>query len=118
MIDDVVKAAYAHRAASAGCRVTDTIKRVNAEGFVEKTLDRESLFRAQTPQVFEKKLYYAATYVAYEEKRAVTDDNMLLEAIGQSVKMVDCGYENIKITTKEDLLLADAILDSRSSVKS
>lgn len=114
MIDDVVLAAHRHRAASAGCRVTDTIKLVSATGFVEKTLDRDRLFRAQTPQAFEKKLYYAATYVAYEEKRAVTDDNMLLEAIGQAVKMVDCGYENIKVTTGEDLLLADAILDSRA----
>lgn len=115
MIDEVVRAAHIHRAASAGCRMTDTVKLVTPDGFVERTLDRDTLFRAQTPQAFEKKLYYAATYVAYEKKQEVTDDNMLLESIGQTVKMVDCGYENIKVTTKEDLLFAEAILKSRSA---
>lgn len=114
MIGKVAEEAYTHRAASAACRVTDTVKLVNADGFVEKTLDRDTLFRAQTPQIFEYQLYYAATFVALERQKTVTDDNMLLELVGQSVKMVDCGYENIKVTTKEDLLLAGAILEERA----
>lgn len=118
MIDRVVKEAHVHRAASAGSPVTDTIKQVSSDGFVEKTLDRSTLFRAQTPQVFERKLYYAATYVAVEKEFTVTDDNMLLEHIGQSVKMVDCGFENIKITTKEDLFVARAILEARERSES
>jgi 2-C-methyl-D-erythritol 4-phosphate cytidylyltransferase len=114
IIERVAKAAFIHRAASAGSPVTDTIKLVSEAGFVERTLDRNKLFRAQTPQIFEKKLYYAASYAALENKKAVTDDNMLLELVGQTVKMVDCGYENIKVTTKEDILFARAILRART----
>lgn len=114
IIEKVVGEAYRHRAASAACRVTDTVKLVTEAGFVEKTLDRDLLFRAQTPQVFEYKLYFAATYMALERKQTVTDDNMLLELAGQTVKMVDCGYENLKVTTKEDLLFAQAILSERA----
>lgn len=117
MISSVATMAYAHRAASAACPVTDTVKQVNELGFVEKTLDRMKLFRAQTPQIFESKLYRAATYVALEKKQAVTDDNMLVEALGQTVKMVDCGYENIKVTTREDLYFARAILQMREESK-
>ena len=114
MIAKVVTAAHASRAASAGTPVTDTVKQVTKDGFVEKTIDRESLYRAQTPQVFECKLYRAATYVAMENKQTVTDDNMLVEMIGQTVKMVDCGSENIKVTTAEDLTLARIILRMRA----
>ena len=114
MIADVVTAAHASRAASAGTPVTDTVKQVSRDGFVEKTIDRSMLYRAQTPQVFECKLYRAATYVAIERNQAVTDDNMLVELIGQTVKMVDLGAENIKVTTKEDLALARIILRTRA----
>ena len=113
MIADVVAMAHATRAASAGAPVTDTIKQVSKDGFVERTIDRSTLFRAQTPQVFEAKLYRAATYVALEKNQSVTDDNMLVELLGQTVRMVDCGFENIKVTTKEDLPLARAILRMR-----
>lgn len=114
MIADVVAAAHAYRAASAGTLVTDTVKQVSKDGFVEKTIDRSNLYRAQTPQVFESKLYRAATYVAIEKKQTVTDDNMLVELLGQTVKMVDCGSENIKVTTAEDLALARIILRRRN----
>ena len=114
MIAKVISAAYASRAASAGTPVTDTVKQVNKDGFVEKTIDRTFLYRAQTPQVFETKLYRAATYFALENKQSVTDDNMLVELVGQTVKMVDCGSENIKVTTSEDLTLARIILRARS----
>ena len=114
MIADVVTAAHANRAASAGTPVTDTVKQVSKDGYVEKTIDRSLLYLAQTPQVFECKLYRAATYVAIEKKQTVTDDNMLVELLGQTVKMVDCGSENIKVTTKEDLTLARIILRTRA----
>ena len=113
MIADVVSAAYASRAASAGCACTDTVKRVDKNGYVCETVDRDSLMMAQTPQVFEVGLYRAATYVAKERGVAVTDDNMLLESIGQAVRMVDCGKENVKITTPSDLIFAEAVLKER-----
>lgn len=113
MIADVVAMAHATRAASAGTLVTDTIKQVSKDGFVERTIDRSTLYRAQTPQVFECKLYRAATYVARENKQAVTDDNMLVELLGQTVKMVDCGPENIKVTTPSDIRFAREILRMR-----
>ena len=114
MIADVVSAAYANRAASAGRACTDTVKRVTTQGYVSETLDRETLFFAQTPQVFDVSLYRAAAYMAKQKEECVTDDNMLVEKLGQAVKMVDCGEENIKITTQTDLYMAEAILRARN----
>lgn len=116
-IRSVVLAAHASRAASAACRSTDTLKRVNADGFVLETVDREEIFRAQTPQVFACDLYRTATYVAREQGAVVTDDNMLVERLGQTVKMVDVGPENIKITTPEDLYFAKAVLQMQRDRK-
>lgn len=114
MIADVVSAAYANRAASAGCPATDTLKKVNENGYITGTVDRSSVFAAQTPQVFDIRLYRAATYTAQKNKTVVTDDNMLMEAIGQTVKMVDTGKENMKLTTPEDLVIAEAIIENRN----
>ncbi len=113
MISDVTAAAYANRAASAGCASVDTLKRVSTEGYIKETLDRKEIYRAQTPQIFDINLYRAAIYSAEKEKIEFTDDNMLVEHIGHTVKMVDVGEENIKITTKLDLELAKTILRVR-----
>ena len=113
MIADVVATAYAEGAAIAATRVTDTIKRVGANGYIAKTEDRETLWGAQTPQAFSADLYRAAAYTAMQQKLEVTDDAMLCEHIGQRVKLVDCGRENIKITTPADIPVAEAILASR-----
>lgn len=117
MISDVVSAAYAYRAATAGCRVKDTVKRVNSSGFIVETPKRDELWLAQTPQVFSYYMYVAAAKEAKEENVSVTDDNMLIERIGQRVKMVDTGYENIKLTTKEDMDLCEIILKKREEKK-
>ena len=113
MIADVVSAAYATRAASAASRVVDTVKRANPDGFVLETLDRETLWLAATPQVFSEALYRAAAYTAVHAGFTATDDMMLCERIGQAVKLVDCGGENFKITTKPDILRAEAVLVAR-----
>ena len=113
MIADVVSAAYANRAASAGCPCIDTMKRVNTKGYIVETLDRSSMYHAQTPQVFDVNLYQAAAYSAKKNKEDLTDDNMLMESIGQAVKMVDTGRENIKLTTPLDFKIAEAILKNR-----
>lgn len=113
MIALVASAAYVSRAASASSASTDTLKRVNAKGFVTETLDRSSVYCAQTPQIFDVNLYRAAAYSAKRDGEEVTDDNMLVERIGQAVKMIDTGYENIKLTTPLDFKIAEAVLASR-----
>ncbi|MBP3436856.1 MAG: 2-C-methyl-D-erythritol 4-phosphate cytidylyltransferase [Clostridia bacterium] len=113
MIDKVVSAAYGTRAASAGTPASDTVKEVDKNGFVTKTPERATVWLAQTPQVFQISLYRVAVEMAKKDSFAVTDDNMLVERLGQAVKMVDCGKENIKLTVPQDLLFAEAILQSR-----
>ena len=113
MIADVVATAYAEKAAIAACRVYDTVKRAGSGGYIAKTEDREMLWCAQTPQVFASDLYRAAAYTAMKENFIATDDAMLCERIGQRVKLVDCGRENIKLTTPADIPAAMAILDYR-----
>ena len=109
-IEKVVRAAYNHGAATACCHVSDTVKRVNTSGFIEETIDRDTLMLAQTPQVFKTELYRAAAYVAKEDGFTATDDNMLAEHIGFPVKYVDCGKSNLKLTTPDDLAVAEILL--------
>jgi 2-C-methyl-D-erythritol 4-phosphate cytidylyltransferase len=116
-IRDVALAAYAYRAASAGMRVTDTVKLVNQYGFIEKTVPREDVWLASTPQFFHKAYYGAAIKMAKEKNLDFTDDNALMELIGQRVKMVDTGNENFKITVSGDLDRAELILRRRAEVR-
>lgn len=113
-ITKVCLKAYRCKAASAAHLVADTVKRTNSSGMVKETVDRTNLWQAQTPQIFHTALYQAALYKADEDGYAVTDDNSLIEHLGYGVKMVECGIENIKITTPDDLPLAEAILQYRS----
>ena len=95
-----------------GMPVKDTIKVVNSEGFAEATLDRSKLWQIQTPQTFSYPLIYEAYQKVIAEKDGtVTDDAMVLEhATGHAVKIIEGSYRNIKITTPEDLLVAEAFL--------
>lgn len=113
MILSVLKKACACGAAAAAERMTDTVKRCDENGFITDTLDRSDLWRAQTPQAFKTSLYLASAYTAEAEGFEATDDCMLAEHIGFKVGLVDCGRENIKITTREDLIIAEAILTYR-----
>ena len=113
MIAKVVSAAYATGAASAGMPISDTVKKVDKSFCVEQTVDRSNLWRATTPQVFRAELYRAAAYTARDEELSATDDNMLAEHIGYKVRLIDCGDQNIKLTTPTDLYVAEAILKSR-----
>lgn len=102
--------AYAHRASIIAVPVKDTIKIVSKEGKVEATPDRSSLWSVQTPQIFEKELIIHAHEYAKEHGLSVTDDSMLVEAIGVPVYIVEGAYTNIKITTPEDLIIAEKML--------
>lgn len=113
-IEDVVKAAYVHGAATAGTVVTDTVKSC-ADGFINSTIPREGLFFAQTPQVFSYDMYEKALS-ARSAGEIYTDDNMLVEQMGVKIYPVDTGKQNIKITTADDLAYAEHILERRAKM--
>ena len=113
--DDILKtieAAKDYGAAATGVKVKDTIKVVDDEGFVVDTPDRSTLFSVQTPQIFNFTLYKQALEKAEKENRDFTDDCQLLEFLGHRVMMVEGSYSNIKITTQEDIPLAESLLES------
>jgi 2-C-methyl-D-erythritol 4-phosphate cytidylyltransferase len=97
--------------------VADTLKRADARGVVQATVDREGLWLAQTPQAFRKDWLVAAYADRVKFGSGITDDARLLEAAGHPVHLVTGLATNIKITTKEDLALAEAILKSRPRPK-
>ncbi len=90
-----------------GVKLKDTIKMCDERGFVEKTPNRELLWAAQTPQCFKYDIIMKAHLKAKEDGFLGTDDSMLAERIGIKVKMVEGSYDNIKITTPEDLFAAE-----------
>ena len=112
-ITDVCRAAYKYKAATAAHRSTDTVKIADSKGFIEKTADRNTVWLAQTPQVFKAKLYRAAAYSALKEGFEATDDNSLVEFIGHAIRLVECDAQNIKITTRDDLAVAQGVLEQR-----
>ena len=97
--------------------VSDTVKRVDDRGKVLGTLPRQGLWLAQTPQVFRRDWLEAAYAGRGQLKQAITDDAQLIEAAGHPVTVVEGAPSNLKITTKGDLALADAILKSRPKPK-
>ncbi len=113
-IEKVLEEAERYDAASAAAPVKDTIKITDKKGFVVSTPDRAVTWSAQTPQIFKADLYRAAAFYALKEGFEGTDDNSLVEWLGARVKMVDCGYENIKITTPEDIHIAQILLKERN----
>ena len=112
MIKKVAVAAEEYGAASAAAAMTDTVKLVGEGGFVESTLDRSRLMRASTPQIFSTELYKRALDSVTLDER-VTDDNSLIEAIGERVFLVNTGNDNIKITERLDISAALGILNER-----
>lgn len=115
IIEDVARAAFSCGAAAAACVSTDTVKIVDASGYVDKTLDRNTVRMMQTPQIFAANLYRAAAYSAKEEGFVATDDCMLAERAGFKVKLVDCSPDNIKITHPGDIEIAEAIYRGRNA---
>ena len=112
-ISNIINKAIKYGAAIAVCSEKDTIKQVNKEGSIVSTIDRNNIFHAQTPQVFEICLYKEALYKAIEENAEITDDAQMIERCGYTVKVVDCGQDNLKITYESDITLAESILVRR-----
>ena len=109
-VDAVVAAAQTNGAAILVAPVTDTIKQVS-DGRIMQTLDRGELRRALTPQCFRYELLRQAYQAADDTDPSVTDESVLVEQLGIPVSFVEGNPRNIKITTVEDLAIAEAILD-------
>ena len=112
-ISRVCRNAYTYGAAAAAVTATDTIKIADKHGFIRKTIDRRIVWQAATPQIFNADLYNTAIAIAKRDNVSVTDDCSLAENIKHKVKLVHCNKTNIKITSKEDIPYAKAILESR-----
>lgn len=112
LIDSVIRLAFRTNAAAPAVPLKDTVKMVD-NGIVRSTPDRESLRAIQTPQVFDAHLLRAALQAAVESGELVTDDCAAVERIGKEIYLTEGSYENIKITTPEDIALAEAILRRR-----
>ena len=112
-IDRTIEAAASCGAAAQAVRVKDTIKQADADNIITATPDRATLWQVQTPQVFDAALYRRAMVAAKEGGWDLTDDCQLVERIGASVTLVEGSYENLKITTPDDIPAAQAILMKR-----
>lgn len=116
LIDAVFSAAVRNGAAVPGVPVADTLKRVDpATSRVTETVPRAGLSQVQTPQVFRRDWLVEAYARRTELGTAITDDAQLVEAAGHPVVVVPGAPVNFKITTKEDLELAEAVLKARAS---
>ncbi len=114
MISRVVDVAHEFQAASIGVKAKDTVKETRDDDFVARTVPRQNLWLVQTPQAFTFAVLKEAYEAAYRNNYYGTDDASLVERIGVRVKMIAGSYENIKITTPEDLIIAEALLKNKS----
>lgn len=112
-IENTIKDASIFGGATLGVPVKDTIKVVN-DNLITDTPYRPSLYITQTPQVFKKSIYCKAVQFALDHDLDFTDDCQLAEAIGCKVYMTIGDYTNIKITTPEDIEIAELLLRRRS----
>jgi 2-C-methyl-D-erythritol 4-phosphate cytidylyltransferase len=115
MIESGVAAASETGAAMAAVPIKDTIKAADTDGIVLKTVDREGLWAAQTPQVFRSDLLTEAHRRITDD---VTDDASMVERVGGKVKLFMGSYDNLKVTAPEDLRLVEALLKAREAATS
>ena len=119
IVEAVLRAAEEHGAAMPAVPVADTLKQVDAATQrITGTVPRAGVWQAQTPQVFRRDWLAEAYAKRASLTSPITDDAQLIEAIGHSVVVVPGAITNFKITTKDDLELADAILNARAAEKS
>ena len=110
VIEGAIAQALESGAAAPAVPVKDTIK-VARKGIVESTPDRASLFAVQTPQVFEASLIRAALQKALDDGAEMTDDCSAVERLGMKVVLTEGDVRNLKLTTPEDILTAEALLE-------
>lgn len=112
MIDDVFNAAAASGAAILALPVPGTLKRSTEDGTIQATVPRDGIWEAQTPQVFRRSVILDA-YEKFRNEPA-TDDASLVERLGHPIHLVRGSLRNLKITTKEDLEIAERLLSAGS----
>jgi len=109
-INASVQKAFEEDAVTVGVAVKDTVKSVDRNGLIKKTLKRDTMWLTQTPQAFKIEIIKRAYQRAYEDNIYGTDDASLVERIDIKVRMINGSYDNIKITTPEDLELGEYLL--------
>ncbi|MFX0548492.1 2-C-methyl-D-erythritol 4-phosphate cytidylyltransferase [Hathewaya histolytica] len=107
-----IRYAKMYGASACGVGVKDTIKIKSEDNFSAKTLDRNMLFSVQTPQCFIYNKILDAHKLAKKQEIIVTDDTSVIEYIGDKVYLYEGSYDNIKITTPEDLVIGEGILEN------
>jgi 2-C-methyl-D-erythritol 4-phosphate cytidylyltransferase len=110
LIGAAVEGAKRDGAVAVGVPVKDTVKKVDTSGSVVETLDRDSLWLIQTPQAFRREVIVQAHEQAHRNGYYGYDDAILVEKMGFPVRMIPGSYDNIKITTREDLAVAEVLL--------
>lgn len=109
VIKELVETASKHGAAIAGVRAKDTMKLAQL-GIVEETVDRDMLWVVQTPQAFQYDVLKDASNQAEVDGFLGTDESMLVERLGHQVRIVTSTYDNVKMTTQEDLAIGEILL--------
>jgi len=109
-IRDSIEKAQEYGAAIAVIPIKDTVKKSENNFFITKTLNREEIWRAQTPQTFKYDIILPAYHQAYKDKYLATDDAAIVERYGHKVKLIIGSEENIKITTPFDVIVAEIFL--------
>ena len=110
IIQDSIEKAQKYGAAIAAIPIKDTVKKSDNNFYISKTLNREEIWRAQTPQTFKYDIILPAYHQAYKDKYLATDDAAIVEKYGHKVKLIIGPEENIKITTPFDLIVAEVFL--------
>ena len=116
-IDNAIEDCMRYGAAAVGVRCKDTLKSSDKNGFILGTIDRESTYLIQTPQAFKTEEIRRLHEKADGEGFEATDDCMIAEHYGVRIKISEGSYENIKLTTPEDMLIAENILRNRGEIE-
>lgn len=115
IIERTLEAVFEYKACVVGMPVKDTIKIVDEDTFAKETPNRSTVWMVQTPQAFSYSLIYDAyTRMLADEDAAITDDAMVVERMTDyKVKLIEGSYQNIKITTPEDLDVAEKFFEKK-----
>ena len=113
VIENAINDAKKYGASAVGVSSKDTLKMLDENGFIIKTLDRESTYQIQTPQIFKKQEIKKAHEMAIKDGFIGTDDCSLYEKYIGKIRVTKGSYDNIKLTTPEDMVIAANILENR-----